>query len=76
MGDTTIKKHTFEDIVKEEGQAIIKAEMKGSTTLEPTQHFAGEKRKDRKISSSEIIAYKESAGLVRMARHDSMPRPV
>lgn len=46
--------------------------MKGSTTLEPTHQSNYERRKDRKISSSEIIEFKDFS---RLARHDSLPQP-
>lgn len=51
------KKHTFQDIIDSQ-----KVEMKGST-LEPIRppppHL--DRRRDRKISSSEIIEYKDFA---------------
>jgi hypothetical protein len=48
-------KEDFGGAKEERKEPIIKTEMKGSTTIDPTHHFMGEKRKDRKISSSEII---------------------
>lgn len=50
MVDAGPKTHNFGDILKTDANEV-KTEMKGSTTLEPIQHFA-ERRKDRKISSS------------------------
>ena len=40
--------------------------------MEPYQNLA-ERRKDRKISSSEIIEYKDFSN--RLHRHDSLPQP-
>ena len=48
-------KEEFGGAKEERKEPIIKTEMKGSTTIDPIHHFMGEKRKDRKISSSEII---------------------
>lgn len=48
--DDRMKKHSFQDIIDSQ-----KIEMKGSTTL-PPQHS---ERRNRKISSSEIIEYRD-----------------
>ena len=48
MEDKVLKKHSFQDIIDSQ------IEMKGSTTLAPTQPSHLERR-NRKISSSEII---------------------
>lgn len=47
------KKHTFQDIIDGEAcqKNIVKAQMKGSTTMQPYQNLL-ERRKDRKISAS------------------------
>lgn len=49
-----MKKHSFQDIIDSQ-KVDMKVEMKGSTTL-PPQHL---ERRDRKISSSEIIEYRD-----------------
>ena len=52
MLDAEPKEHNFDNIIEERTDVIIKTEMKGSTTINPTHHLMGERRKDRKISSS------------------------
>ena len=47
--------------------------MKGSTTIEPTHVFQKEKKRDRKIASSEIINPHDYLSC-KLARHDSVPQ--
>ena len=47
--------------------------MKGSTTLEPIHAFPKEKKRDRKIASSEILNPHDYLSC-KLARHDSVPQ--
>jgi len=73
MLDVQPQQNHFDLENEERNDPIIKTEMKGSTTIDPSHHFMGEKRKDRKISASEIIEPREFTQ-TRFTRHDSVPQ--